>query len=186
MPPTSKQQAVKIAGEKTRAYMEDLNSCAYCTMRALQDTFDLQDETLLKASGAITGGIGGMADTCGSMISAVMLIGSVCGCGRNEGDKTIDKLHYSIDKAREFYTWFKEQKGTVKCNDILTANAGGVHYDFTDRDQLIAAMEAGVLEKCKNLAAENAAKAAGMLWEEMKKGKKIEDKGGRMRGNSKF
>ncbi len=174
MAPKSKQEAVKIASEKAREYMQEINSCAYCTMRALQETFELNDETLLKASGAITGGIGGMADTCGSMISAALMLGSVCGSGRNEGEKTIEKLHYSMDKAREFYEWFRLQKGSVTCNDILTVNAGGVHYDFADRQQIIAAMEAGVLEKCKDVAADNAAKAAEMLWDEIhKKGRRV-------------
>jgi C_GCAxxG_C_C family probable redox protein len=147
MAPKSKAEAVKTAREKALEAMRETNSCAYSTMRALQDTFDLQDESLLKASGALTGGIGGMADNCGSMISSALIIGSVCGCGRDEGDKTIDKIHYSMDRAREFYAWFKEQKGCTSCGQILTANAGGAHYDFTDRQQIIAAIEAGVWEE---------------------------------------
>lgn len=167
MAPRNKQAAIQTAREKALEAMRETNSCAYSTTRALQDTFDLQDESLLKGSGALTGGIAGMADTCGSMISVALILGSVCGCGRNEGDKTIEKLHYSMDRAREFYEWFKLQKGCTTCNTILNENAGGVHYDFTDRQQIIAAIEAGVLEKCKDVVANNAAQAAGMLWEEL-------------------
>jgi C_GCAxxG_C_C family probable redox protein len=172
MTPTSKQQAAKIAGEKARAYMAELNSCAYCTMRALQDTFDLQDEAMLKAAGAITGGIGGMADTCGSMISAAMMVGSVCGCGRNEGDKAIDKLHHSMMQARLFYNWFKEQRGTVNCNAILVGFSGGLYKDLSDPAQFAAAYETGIFDKCKDVAAENSAKAAEMIWEELNKKKR--------------
>jgi C_GCAxxG_C_C family probable redox protein len=172
MPPTSKQQAAIMAAEKSRAYMEELNSCAYCTMRALQDTFDLQDETLLKAAGAITGGIGGMADTCGSMISAAMMVGSVCGCGRNEGDNALEKLHYSMMRARFIYDWFKHQRGTVNCNEILIGFSGGAYSDFSDPVQFAAAYDTGIFIKCRDVVAENAAKAAELVWDELHKKKR--------------
>jgi hypothetical protein len=50
----TKAEAVKTAQEKAYSYMQEINSCAWCTMRALQDTFGLEDETMLKAAGAIT------------------------------------------------------------------------------------------------------------------------------------
>ncbi len=169
MAPKSKAEAVKTAREKARACMEEINSCAWCTMRALQETFGLEDEKMLKAAGAITGGIGGMADACGSMISVAMMLGAVTGAGRYEGDNTIDKLHYSMDLARDFYNWFKAQKGCTNCNMILSANLGDKKFDFTDREQIIAAYEAGALDKCKDIVADNAAKAAAMLWDELHK-----------------
>lgn len=174
MVPKTKTEAISTAREKAIAYVRETGSCAYSTVRAIQETFDLNDEAMLKASGAITGGIGGMADACGSMIGSCLMVGSVCGAGRNEGLDLIDKLHYVMDKARDFYNWFRQQKGSVRCNDILTVNAGGVHYDFTDRAQIIKAIEAGVLAKCDTVVGNNAAKAAEMMWEEMhrKRGKR--------------
>jgi nucleoside-diphosphate-sugar epimerase len=115
-----------------------------------------------------------MADTCGSLTAVALILGSVCGAGRNEGDNTAEKLHYCMDRAREFYSWFKAQQGFISCNEILIQNAGGIKYDFTDRQDIIRAFEAGVLEKCKDLVRENAGKAAEMLWDELhKKGRRV-------------
>ena len=107
MAPKSKSEAVKTAHDKAYQYMQEINSCAWCTMRALQDTFDMQDDNMLKAAGAITGGIGGMADTCGSLISGALMLGAVCGAGRNDGDRTIGPgkrvLPLVQAKKRQYY-----------------------------------------------------------------------------------
>jgi C_GCAxxG_C_C family probable redox protein len=130
----------------------------------LQDTFDLKDEALLKASGALTGGIGGLADTCGSMIGATLILGSVCGRGRGDD---MAKLQESIRQAADYYIWFKEQMGTVNCRDIVTKYGNGTFYDFGDPAQARAAWEAGVAQKCVELVQNNATKAAEILWDEL-------------------
>jgi C_GCAxxG_C_C family probable redox protein len=130
----------------------------------LQDTFDLKDEALLKASGAMTGGIGGLADTCGSMIGATLVLGSVCGRGR---DDDMPKLQESIRQAADYYTWFKGQMGTVNCRDIVTKYGNGIFYDFGDPAQARAAQDAGVAQKCAELIQNNVAEAAGILWDEL-------------------
>jgi len=164
----TKTEAVKTAREKALATLLVCGSCAYSTVLALQDVFDLKDEALLKASGALTGGIGGRADTCGSMIGAVLMLGLVCGGGRNDGENSISKIYEASRQAAEFYTWFAGVKGCVNCREILTQNAGGVQYDFTNREQLMAAVEAGVLEKCHDVVQDITGKAAEMLWDELR------------------
>jgi C_GCAxxG_C_C family probable redox protein len=166
--PKTKPEAIKTAQEKALATLLVCGSCAYSTVLALQDVFDLRDEAMLKASGALTGGIGGRADTCGSMIGAALMLGMVCGGGRNDGENSIPKIHEAMDRAADFYNWFKSEKGSVKCQDILMMNAGGVQYDFTDPAQLQAAIEAGVLEKCREVVQDNTGKAAAMLWDKVR------------------
>jgi hypothetical protein len=134
----------------------------------LQDTFNLKDEALLKASGALTGGIGGLADTCGSMIGATLVIGSVCGRGRDdEGDKGMAKLGQSVRQAADFYIWFKGEKGTVNCRNIVTKFGNGTFYDFGDPKQAKAAWEAGVGQKCVEMVQDNVTEAAEILWDEL-------------------
>jgi hypothetical protein len=130
----------------------------------LQDTFDLKDEALLKASGALTGGIGGLADTCGSMIGATLILGSVCGRGRDNG---IPKLADSIRQAADYYIWFKGQMGTVNCRDIVTKYGNGTFYNFSDPEQMKLAFKAGVVQKCSELVQNNAAEAAEILWNKL-------------------
>lgn len=128
----------------------------------------MKDEALLKASGALTGGIGGLADTCGSMIGATLVLGSVCGRGRNDGEKGMPKLGESIRQAADFYIWFKGQKGTVNCRDIITKHGNGTFYNFGNPEQAQAAKETGVFDKCVELVQNNVTEAAEILWDAMK------------------
>jgi C_GCAxxG_C_C family probable redox protein len=135
----------------------------------LQDTFDLKDDALLKASGALTGGIGGLADTCGSMIGAAMVLGSVYGRGHDDaGEKGMRKLGESIRQAADFFIWFKGKRGTVNCRDIVTKHGNGKFYNFGIPEEAKAAWENGVAEKCVELVQDNAAEAADILWDELR------------------
>lgn len=136
-------------------------------MLALQETYDLKDEALLKASGALTGGIGGLADTCGSMIGAVLVLGSVCGRGRKDGDKGMPKLGASIKQAADFYKWFKEKEGSANCRQIVTKYGNGKFYDFGIPEQAKAGTEVGVFDKCTKLVQDNVAEAADLIWDEI-------------------
>jgi len=121
----------------------------------------------LKASGALTGGIGGLADTCGSMIGSTMVLGSVCGLGRQDGPEDMHKLGESIRQAADFYIWFKGEKGTVNCRQIITEYGNGKFYDFGDPAQAQAAWDAGVAQKCVEMVQNNVAEAADILWDEL-------------------
>ncbi len=132
----------------------------------------MKDEALLKASGALTGGIGGLADACGSMIGATLILGAVCGRGRqDDGDKGMEKLGESIRQAADYYRWFKRENGTVNCRRLLTRFGNGTFYDFGDPEQARAAWDAGVGQKCVELVQKNAARAAETLWDELHPGK---------------
>jgi hypothetical protein len=134
----------------------------------LQDTFDLKDDALLKASGALTGGIGGLADTYGSMIGATMVLGSVFGRGHNdEGEKGMRKLGESIRQAADFFIWFKGKQGTVNCRDIITKHGNGKFYNFGIPEEAQAARETGVFDKCVELVQDNVAEAADIIWDEL-------------------
>ena|GEM_PF-4321617 len=137
----------------------------------MQDTFDLKDEALLKASGALTGGIGGLADTCGSMIGATLVLGSVCGRGRaDEGEKGAAKLWQSVRQAADYFIWFKGKRGTVNCRNIITEHGNGTFYNFGNPQEAKAAWDAGVTQKCIELVQDNAAEAAEILWDELHPG----------------
>jgi len=130
----------------------------------------LKDEALLKASGALTGGIGGLADTCGSMIGVTLVIGSVCGRGRQDGDKGMAKLGESVRQAADFFIWFKGEKDTVNCREITTRHGNGTFYNFGDPEQAKAAWDAGVTQKCIELVQDNVTEAAEILWDELHPG----------------
>ena len=123
--------------------------------------FDIKDEAVLKAAGALTGGIGGRADVCGALNGGSMILGVTMGMGR-EGE-SMEKMVPAIMKAGEYYDWFAKEFRSSKCRDIITRFGNGVFYDFGIPEQAKAGMEAGVLEKCDNLVQDAVTKVAGMI-----------------------
>lgn len=114
----------------------------------------------------MTGGIGGMADACGTLLGATQMLGSISGPGRQD-EQGMPKLGNSIKLAADFYNWFKEKRGSTSCRDIVTEFGNGKFYDFGDPKQAKEAFEKGVTQKCDQMAADNAARAAEMLWDEL-------------------
>lgn len=127
----------------------------------MQDMLDMKDEAVLKASGALTGGIGGKADVCGSLLGASMMLGAALGMGR--GEETMEKMIPSIRKTAEFYDWFVKEFQSAKCRNIVTRFGGGTFYDFGIPEQAEAAAKAGVLAKCDDLIGRAVTKAAEMI-----------------------
>lgn len=123
--------------------------------------FDMKDDSVLKASGSFTGGIGGKSDVCGSLLGSSMILGAALGMGR--GEKTMEKMAPAIMNAGRFYDWFVNEFRSSKCRDILTRFGNGVFYDFGIPEQAKAGTEAGVLEKCDNLVQTSVTRAASMI-----------------------
>ena len=170
MTPKSKEEAARTAGEKAREYMTKYGSCSQSTLLALQDTFDMRDDSVFKAAGALTGGIGGMQDACGSLLGASLMFGAAFGRGISDyGNK--DKVGESMTAAAQLYKWYEKEFGSPTCQDIRTKFGGGVSYDMRVPWQADLAKEAGIHEKCVELAGKTAGKAAEMLWDALNKGK---------------
>ena len=124
----------------------------------------MRDDNLFKAASGLAGGIGRMRDTCGALLGASLMLGTKYGRGREEIDN-MEKLNSSFVPVGKLYKWFEKEFGSAKCLDIRTRFAGGVYYDANVPWQAELAEEAGLPEKCAELAGKTAAKTAEMLWE---------------------
>jgi hypothetical protein len=134
----------------------------------LQETFDMQDDNVFKAAGALSGGVGGMQDACGSLLGASLMFGQMMGRSINDfPDK--DKAMPSSTLAGQLYKWYEREFGSPTCKDIRAKFGGGVSYDMRVPWQAELAKEAGVHDKCVELVGKTAAKAAEMLWDALKK-----------------
>lgn len=117
MIPKSKEEAARTAGEKARENMNKFGSCAQSTLLALQDTFDMRDDNVFKAAGALTGGIGGMNDACGSLLGASLMFGQVTGRSINDFANK-EKINESMTLAGQLYKWYEKEYGSPTCADI--------------------------------------------------------------------
>jgi C_GCAxxG_C_C family probable redox protein len=132
--------------------------------------FDMKDESVLKASGALTGGIGGKADVCGALSGGSMILGAALGMGR--GEESMEKMVPSIMKAGEYYDWFVKEFQSPRCFDIVSRFGNGTFYDFGIPEQAQAAIEAGILEKCDDVIQRSVTKVAEMILDAREAGEK--------------
>ncbi len=123
----------------------------------------MKDDNVFKAAGVMTAGIGGMADACGSLLGASLMFGQVTGRKINDFSNK-DGLGPSMTLTGQLYKWYEKEFGSPTCREIRTKFGGGVYYDMRVPWQAELAKEAGVHEKCVELAGKTAAKAAEMLW----------------------
>ncbi len=137
-------------------------------MLALQDVLGLEDDAVLRASTAMTGGIGGMRDACGGLLGAGLIVGQVYGRDRaSMAEKS--KMGDVMPRVGKLYKWYEQQFGSATCLDIKTGFGGGVYYDSNVPWQQELAKEAGVPGKCVDLVAETVAYLVDQLWDEVKK-----------------
>ena len=142
-------------------------------MLALQDVFDMRDDSVFKAASGLHGGIGFMHDTCGVLIGAGMMLGVKYGRSREETNR-MEEIERPDIPVGKIYKWFEREFGTVKCREISTKHSGGIFYDTSVPWQQELAMEAGMYDKCDELIRKAVTKTAEMLWDaiEAEKNKK--------------
>jgi hypothetical protein len=134
----------------------------------LQDVLGLEDDAVLRASTAMTGGIGGMRDACGGLLGAALMVGQIFGRDRaSMTDKS--KMGEVMPRVGKLYKWYELQFGSATCLDIKTGFGGGVYYDSNVPWQREMAEEAGVGDKCVDLVADTVAYLVDQLWDEVRK-----------------
>ena len=91
-------------------------SCSQALLSTYGAQFGLNREMALKVSGAFGGGMGRMAETCGAVTGAFMVIGLKYGKTRVEDEQTKEKA-YSL--VKEFVDKFKSRNGSIICRELL-------------------------------------------------------------------
>lgn len=137
-------------------------------MLALQDVLGLEDDAVLRAAGAMTGGVGGQHDACGGLLGAAMMFGTVYGRDRaSMADR--EKMGELMPRVGKLYKWYEKRYGSATCADICTRFGGGVYYDMGVPWQRELAEEAGVHKQCDGLVADTVAYMVDQLWDQVKK-----------------
>jgi C_GCAxxG_C_C family probable redox protein len=91
-------------------------SCSQAVFSAYAEELALDKETALKISGAFGGGMAGMADTCGAVTGALMVIGLKYGKTKVDDDEA-KKRTYAL--AGEFVARFKARHSSIVCRELL-------------------------------------------------------------------
>ena len=123
---------------KSEIALEAFNSgynCAQSVVEAYREETGLDRETARKVSAGFGGGLGRMAETCGAVSGAAIVLGLSCGDGEPAAAKA-----RTYKKVKLFIERFKQYYGSVVCREILGE-------DISTEDGLKRANEQGLFEK---------------------------------------
>ncbi len=100
-------------------------NCSQAVFAAFASEFGMDEETALKVSAGLGGGVGRSREACGAVCGAAMLAGMKHGAVK--GEDADSKAHcYAV--VQEIIAEFKKEYPTIVCRELLSLGEG----DFTD------------------------------------------------------
>jgi len=133
---------------KIEISLEAFNSgynCAQAVVEAYREETGLDRETAMKVAAGFGGGLGRMAETCGAVSGAAIVLGSSC---KEKDPAAVKALTY--EKVKLFIEMFKQCYGSVMCRDILGE-------DISTGEGRKRANECGLFEKrCNGIVKDSA------------------------------
>ncbi len=90
-------------------------NCAQSVVSAYAGSLGLDDETALKIAAGFGGGMGRMAETCGVVTGAFMVLGLKYATAASDPE-TKDRVYSQV---KEFADRFRARAGSIVCRDLL-------------------------------------------------------------------
>ena len=95
-------------------------NCSQAVVSAFAEDLGLEEETALRIATGFGGGMGRMAETCGAVTGAIMVL------GLRHGAATPDRAakERAYQQVVEFVRRFKARNGTTTCRELLGCDIG--------------------------------------------------------------
>jgi C_GCAxxG_C_C family probable redox protein len=110
----------KRVDQAVACFRNDFN-CSQAVFSTYAEQFGMDKQTALKVSCAFGAGMAFMAETCGAVTGALMVIGLKHGKTRPGDDYARDMTY---DLTLEFVERFKAKHGTIVCRELLGCDIG--------------------------------------------------------------
>lgn len=146
---------VRRVKERAFTNMSRHESCAQSILSAFLDELGIEDPLVLRAAGALHGGLVSSL-TCGIHIAGAMVLGLLVGREKLEGG--LDGLLPIVVPAQELVKRLNRRLGSSSCRELT-----GV--DFTDMEAAVRFYSAGENSRCFDRVAEGAEEIALALKE---------------------
>lgn len=153
----SREDLLNEIEKKAGDYEVLWDNCAQGTLAALQEVFNLGDESSLKAATAMPG-IASRGETCGAVVGSIMALGLAFGRKDPADEKAVPR---TMGAARKLCRRFEEEFGSCNCRDVQHKIFGRT-FNFADPADWEAFEKADAGQKCRNVAGK-AARIAGEL-----------------------
>lgn len=161
-PPAAREQVLQTAFDLAARYEMTNGGCPQTTLSAIFEALDIENDNVFKAATGFADGLGLSGDGhCGALSGGVLAI-SYC-FGREKQDfGDMMKLLPANALSKALHARFVAKYRTCRCADIQTAFLGRF-YDLYDPEQMTAAFEAGLLQKCSVVCGETARMATEII-----------------------
>jgi len=119
------EEIIDKAYELGHEFEKKHGGCAQCTLAALQDAipFVAVDEDVFRAASCLDGGATPTGlQNCGAFTGSAMVIGHLC--GRTRKKEFQGGSGFSHDLIRKVYQQFKQEYGSVLCQDVRKGAEG--------------------------------------------------------------
>ncbi len=152
-------------------YEKEYYGCSQCVLLAIQDTFNLENETVFKSASGLAAGIGLLGSVCGALTGGVMALSLKYGRDLQAfkaGDPEGKRLK-AYEKARKLYKRFEDEYGSVICKDIQK-KIFGRSFNLNDPQDFKEFEEAGAhVDKCPGVVGRAAQWIAEIILEDNEK-----------------
>jgi C_GCAxxG_C_C family probable redox protein len=110
-------------------YEKKYRGCSQCTIAAIYDTLDFNDDNVFKAATGFAGG-GGLTgiSVCGGYAAGVMAISHLCGRERSNFSDPDGIRFRTFKLIREFTRRYTQELGSIICREIQTRIFGRPFY----------------------------------------------------------
>ncbi len=123
------ETAAEKAYELGKKYESTYGGCSQCVIAALQDTFNIRNDDIFKASTGLAGGGGRATDgSCGAYAGAILILSFLFGRERDNFDDPEDIRARTAELVRKFHDKYIQEYGSVVCHDIQTKVLGRPYY----------------------------------------------------------
>ena len=102
--------------KKAVACFKEGFSCSQAILSTYSPELGIDRKTALKVSGSFGGGMAGMADTCGCVTGAFMVIGLKYGKTQAKAEQAKKKTYGLV---KDFCTKFKARNKSIVCRELL-------------------------------------------------------------------
>ncbi|MGQ9576770.1 MAG: C-GCAxxG-C-C family protein [Thermoguttaceae bacterium] len=139
--------------EAVRLFAEGYN-CAQAILGTYGQQYGLDRQTALKLAAGFGGGMGRMAETCGAVSAAFMVLGLRYGSSAAEATEAKQTLYGLV---RQFAARFRQRRGSILCRELLGC-------DLSSPEGLQRARQEGLFARvCSGLVQEAAELLEGLL-----------------------
>jgi len=158
-----KNEELEIVAERAKEILDLSGNCAQSAFATLQEHFDLDGETILKALTPFPG-LALRGEACGAVVGSLMALGLIYG-----RDDLNDKKGYvkSLPSAMRFCAQFENKFGGTSCACVLEKTMGK-KFNLADREESNEYLSAGGQQKCGEVVANAVQIATTMIRKKIK------------------